>query len=276
MHISIEIISLLIFGFYFYKAWKNKGLALLLAAAAFAFVFENVSIIISAGQSGNYYYSDSFRLFLFETPLFIILLWSVIIYSSYHIIKRLVSGPAIYFLAPVYVLMLDIVLDQIATGLGLWTWVGFEHYIGLYSVPAANYIGWLLLPFFFLLIWDYWSDRIWRWLTPFLAFIAYALFAFPLYLAKVHFFDHDPRLQYGIFFLILGLIASLGIYLYEPSDRSHPRDRALFLVRPFIHLFSLLFLIINFKTELVWLVIVFVFIISLEVLVFWEYKKIDS
>jgi hypothetical protein len=275
MHNSIEVISFFIFAFYFYKAWKNRDLSLLFVSALFAFIFENLGVILSAGMSGGYYYSESFRFFLLQTPLFVILLWSVIIYSSYRIIKALVSGPSLFFLASLYVLMLDIVLDQMATKLGFWTWIGFERYQGLYSVPAPNYIGWLILPLIFLAIWDYWRGRRWRYLTPFLASIVYMIVVLPFYLIKVRFFDHDPRLQYGILFFFLATVSALGVYFFEKGDRFYPRDWTLFLVRFLLHLFSLIFLIINFNSGLIWLAIVFAFIIALEALVFWEYKKTD-
>ena len=150
----IELASIILFTIYFIHAKRNFNLKFLFLALFYAFLFENLSIIFFAGVEGGYYYNDNFSLSIHKTPLFIVLLWSLILYSSYQIIRNVVGRDSFIFLLPIYVLALDIVMDVVAVRMNLWTWIGFEVYSGFFSVPASNYIGWLLTSFFFIFTWE--------------------------------------------------------------------------------------------------------------------------
>ncbi len=266
----ITLLSLIIFVIYLLDAIKTKQTHLLFLAIIFATLFENASVILSAGQAGGYFYNQNFNLFIYKTPLFIILLWSVIVYSTQQIIGRTFNSKTFLFLAPIYILSLDIVLDQVATRLGLWTWIGFESYEGLFSVPAANYIGWMLLPFFFFVTYEKLKNKKYFIIQPFVAFLLYLLFSLPLYILKINFFNDNVFVQFCILIIIVIIFVILASHYYQKKESTIQKNPKLFVVRIFLHLFSIsgIFYLGLATNYFLWLLICFIFVFE-----FWIYRK---
>ena len=78
--INIVIIILFIAGFLIFNTPEKK---LLILSAVYAAIFENFNMFFSRGLEAGYYYDANFKLFIFDTPLFVILSWSLLITGSY-------------------------------------------------------------------------------------------------------------------------------------------------------------------------------------------------
>lgn len=130
--------------------YDKKSIYLLFSALIYALIFENGNIILSKGNIGSYYYNSQFSLFIYHVPLFVVLSWSVIIYTSKYFSDSLplkqFSRP---FIASLLVLLIDLAIDTVAIRLKFWTWVGYVFNEGFFGVPANNFIGWLLVSFTF-------------------------------------------------------------------------------------------------------------------------------
>ncbi len=267
----LETISIIIFLCYLYLARRQGDIALLLYAGLFAFLFEAFSIFLFAGQAGGYFYSDVFRVIISGVPLAIPLVWAAIIYSAHHIALACAGRRAYFFVAPLLILLLDLVFDQVATRLGLWIWIGFEAKTGVFAVPASNYIGWLLLPALFYLVWDRLKDRPLRPLVlvlPYLAFIAISL---PLHLLKVNFFDDNDYAQYAILATMVAIFIALSLTRFEKTQDKAAPFLALWTVRIILHLASLAGVIYLGSGSLAFLVLFF--LIMLEILAYRLAKK---
>ncbi len=269
----IELSAIILFAIYFYHA---RNIKFLLLALLYAFIFENLSIIFFAGVEGGYYYNDNFLFFIHKTPLFIVLLWSLILYSSYEIIGKIFNKKQALFLIPLYVLSLDIVMDVIAVKLNLWTWIGFEDYNVFFSVPASNYIGWLLTSFFFVFTWEKLKNKgKLLFLQPFLAYLLFVLSILPLHFLKINFFDDNLYWQYTVLFLLVLLF--LVLFIFQKQDKSKQNSKSdylLFLVRIFIHGFSFLGLIFLALYHYLLISFVFCLVLFFEYIIFRKFRKI--
>ncbi len=280
----IELSSIILFTIYFYHAKRNFNLKFLFLALLYAFIFENLSLILFADVEGGYFYNENFLFFIHKTPLFIILLWSIILYSSYSIIKKIYHSSSFLFLVPLYVLALDIIMDIVAVQMGLWTWIGFETYNGFFSVPASNYIGWLLTSFFFVLTWEKLRNKgKLLFIQPFLAYSLFVLSILPLHLLKINFFDNNLWMQYLVFFLLVALFVVLFIFYFVIARRSSSddvaifvdnskHDYALFIIRIFIYSFSFFGLIFLDLYKNIFISLVFFLVLYFEYIIARKYN----
>ena len=94
---------------------------------------------------GEYEYGNTLGFKLFDTPLLIGFNWLFLTYTSIAIIDhfKLKSWLTI-FLAPLVMLVYDIVLEQVASKMGMWYWKEMQ-------VPIKNYIAWYLTGFIFVM-----------------------------------------------------------------------------------------------------------------------------
>jgi len=95
---------------------------------------------------GEYRYGENLGFKLFNTPLIIGLNWLILVYTTSSIFERL-SIPSTYkiLMASGCMLIYDIVLEQVAPTLGMWSWEGIK-------VPLKNYIAWFVIAVIFQLI----------------------------------------------------------------------------------------------------------------------------
>lgn len=168
--VEIPIVSLFtLFIIYLIKK-DRKNLKLVFYLIIYAFLFENLSIILSENGLGGYFYNSEF-IFVGHVPLFVILSWSMIIYSSMLITDSFsFSNSSKPFVDALLTVLVDLSVDVPAIRLGFWTWIGYSSYDGWFGVPANNFIGWLLISFTFCYLWRKYSKRI-RFLTIPLAYL---------------------------------------------------------------------------------------------------------
>lgn len=149
---AIQIICFLLFGILAYVAWRRHELWLYLLATIYAALFENIDVLVVRGQIGSYFYDERLILLVIETPLFIILSWGIIFYSSYVLAKGLTKNFWARALSvPLLATIIDLAMDPVATKMGVWTWVGYGEADGILGVPLANFMGWYLVIFAFMI-----------------------------------------------------------------------------------------------------------------------------
>jgi hypothetical protein len=108
-------------------------LARLLALAVAGWVAED-SVIRAYGF---YHYAPGWSVFLDRVPLFIVLIWPVVIDSAGQLARRF-GGGASLALAASLVLADAALIEPIAVRAGLWSWTE----PGLFAVPPIGILGW--------------------------------------------------------------------------------------------------------------------------------------
>lgn len=95
---------------------------------------------------GDYYYGKTLGIKIFNTPLIIGLNWFFLSYSSKTITDYLTQNKKLTLLiAPLFMVIYDIVLEQVASKIDMWYWNNSV-------VPIMNYISWYIISFIFVLI----------------------------------------------------------------------------------------------------------------------------
>lgn len=95
---------------------------------------------------GNYIYGSSLGPKILETPLMIGLNWLMLIYCTKVIADRITGSETFrIFIGPALMVGYDLILEQAAPHLGMWSWAGN-------SIPLKNYIAWFLLALLFHLL----------------------------------------------------------------------------------------------------------------------------
>jgi hypothetical protein len=95
---------------------------------------------------GFYSYNPSWSLFLGHVPLLIILIWPVLIHSSWDLASQLSSQwPKLKHLAAGTLVCTDaLLIEPIAVNADLWAW----NEPGIFHVPPIGILGWGILAFF--------------------------------------------------------------------------------------------------------------------------------
>jgi putative membrane protein len=91
---------------------------------------------------GPYIYGSGLGLKVLETPLMIGLNWVLMVYCGAIIAQKLVSGSFSVLLAATIMIMYDLVLEQVAPLMDMWSWQGDV-------VPFQNYGAWFVLALIF-------------------------------------------------------------------------------------------------------------------------------
>lgn len=108
----------------------------------FSFLAEMVGVQTGA-IFGHYIYGNSLGLKILETPLIIGLNWLMLIYCTKIIADYITDNEIIKpFTAALLMVGYDLILEQAAPMLDMWSWESGK-------VPIQNYIAWYLFAFFF-------------------------------------------------------------------------------------------------------------------------------
>lgn len=92
---------------------------------------------------GHYSYGGSLGIKLFNTPLMIGINWLLLIYISFSLTAKLKINPLLQIIfASIILLIYDLIIEQVAPVLDMWTWSDNE-------IPIKNYIAWFILAFIF-------------------------------------------------------------------------------------------------------------------------------
>lgn len=95
---------------------------------------------------GSYIYGNALGIKLFETPLLIGVNWLFLTYTAIGITEKLnIKKRLVLFVAPAIMLVYDVVLEQVAPKMDMWSWQNA-------LVPLKNYIAWYIIAFSFVLL----------------------------------------------------------------------------------------------------------------------------
>ena len=95
---------------------------------------------------GNYSYGSALGIKLFNTPLLIGLNWLFLTYTGVSISEKITDKIALQLIiAPSLMLLYDLILEQIAPIMDMWSWASS-------TVPVKNYIAWWVIGFIFTVI----------------------------------------------------------------------------------------------------------------------------
>ncbi|MHA1679565.1 MAG: carotenoid biosynthesis protein [Promethearchaeota archaeon] len=157
----------------FTKHGLGKTALFFFGSMIFAGIEENEWIIVSGRLFGHdtYFFTDS-ALWFFEIPVYTTLGWYFISYSCYEIINTIIPKARRVIrtcLAGLVAMSLDLFADPILVNAGklsipqsdygFWVWEN-ESTLRLFSIPMMNFIGWWLLVFSFLALFDYTAETI--------------------------------------------------------------------------------------------------------------------
>ena len=92
---------------------------------------------------GRYIYGPGLGIKVLKTPLIIGLNWLLLVYVTVSLTERLNTGTAIKVLLSAGILLAyDLVLEQVAPKLEMWSWADE-------TVPLQNYVAWYLIALLF-------------------------------------------------------------------------------------------------------------------------------
>lgn len=92
---------------------------------------------------GNYVYGETLGLKLNNTPVIIGLNWLMMTYLTASVVENFKTNAVIKILsASVLMLVYDLVLEQLAPTLAMWSWKGD-------TIPMQNYVAWFILAIIF-------------------------------------------------------------------------------------------------------------------------------
>lgn len=131
--------------------WFHRPKFTLKMGEIFAFIFIFSFLVEAIGVKtglifGEYIYGNGLGIKLIETPLMIGLNWLMLVYCTKIIAESIFASKTLsLFFAPLLMVIYDLVLEQAAPLLGMWSWAGGK-------IPLQNYISWFLLAFLFHLL----------------------------------------------------------------------------------------------------------------------------
>ena len=116
----------------------RKGLSIFLIGLIIEIIGVETKIIF-----GHYDYGRGLGLKIFHTPLLIGLNWLFLVYTTSSILESYkINDIFKIFLGASMMLIYDLVLEQVAPTMEMWTWKND-------IVPIENYIVWFVLALFF-------------------------------------------------------------------------------------------------------------------------------
>lgn len=131
-------------GLFIFHPSKRLKQDIPIFTATFLLGFLIEAIGVNTGYIfGNYQYGETFGIKLFNTPLLIGLNWLFLTYAGVSISENLSGNVSVQLLvAPTLMLVYDLILEQLAPRMDMWSWANA-------SVPVGNYIAWWLIGFLF-------------------------------------------------------------------------------------------------------------------------------
>ena len=127
----------------YHENYSKKAILVFTAIAIIGFFLEVVGV--NTGLIfGNYIYGDALGLKAFNTPLLISLNWLFLTYTAMSIAEKISKKWVVQLLtAPSVMLLYDIILEQLAPKMDMWSWQDSV-------VPIQNYISWWIIGFLFI------------------------------------------------------------------------------------------------------------------------------
>lgn len=120
---------------------------------------------------GNYVYGETLGIKLFNIPLIIGVNWFLLVYSTGVLIQRqrIRNRPLRIITGALILVMLDILIEPIATQFDYWHWAGG-------SMPIKNYVCWFMLSALMLFIFDRFKFKTQSMVAPVLLIMQFIFF----------------------------------------------------------------------------------------------------
>ncbi len=139
---SVIILSLVAILVFHQEAYNIKTILVLASIAITGFLIE-VAGVRTHLIFGNYAYGEALGFKIFNTPLIIGLNWVMLSYATGSITDNFnINIPFKVVTASCLMIIYDIVMEQLAPILGMWSWEDNR-------VPFSNYFAWFILAFVF-------------------------------------------------------------------------------------------------------------------------------
>ncbi len=156
----------------YHKTYILKYIFIFLLIFLSGFVVEVIGVRTGL-LFGHYTYGKALGIKFFDTPLLIGINWLFLTYTAVAITGNFIKkGWLNVFIAPLFMLVYDIVLEQVAPKMNMWSWQNSE-------IPFKNYIAWYIIGFVFVLLLEVLKIEI---KNPLAAFLFLCLFVFFLLL----------------------------------------------------------------------------------------------
>lgn len=92
---------------------------------------------------GNYSYGDTLGLKISETPLMMGINWILMIYLTASVVEKYKINPVFKIIAASTIMIVyDLVLEQVAPNMNMWSWQDGE-------IPIRNYLAWFAIAVVF-------------------------------------------------------------------------------------------------------------------------------
>lgn len=125
-----------------YHVFKKGDVLVFVSIVVLGFVIEAIGV--STGVVfGRYQYGETMGLKVFDTPLLIGVNWLFLSYSGLSIASKIPFIKRLdVVVAPLIMLIYDVVLETVAPKTDMWTWDN-------QTIPMQNYLVWFLVGFCF-------------------------------------------------------------------------------------------------------------------------------
>jgi putative membrane protein len=129
----------------YHKKYNAKDIFIFLLILILGFFIEVVGVNTGL-VFGSYNYGSALGMMLFNTPVIIGVNWLFLTYVSTSVSENLKFKKwSIIAVAPLFMLIYDIVLEQVAPKMDMWNWQNS-------NVPLKNYVSWYLAGVCFVLL----------------------------------------------------------------------------------------------------------------------------
>lgn len=264
----VEVVGILLYFVAFYVACRIGKLDFLVYITVFAIVFENLNVWLFASSGAGYFYSGDFLFYIFETPVFVFLDWAILVFGAYLVsLKLKMSEKSRIFFVPVFVVLVDFVIEGVSVALRFWTWSDVVSGANLFSlVPASNFAGWLGVVFGFMICYEF-LER--KWLSMGLGYFVFLGVAV-VYVGISRTLGLVDA-SYISLVVILGLFVFGFLYFYHKDrgvERRFGKDwfygRWIVLMRGMFYVYALYYFVVReFYLDVVYdLVLVFVLMVE--------------
>jgi putative membrane protein len=139
------LVSALLLILFHKPGFNAKTIITFTIIAVFSFLIEALGV--KTGYIfGQYDYGDTLGPKMAGTPLLIGVNWLMLVYCTKVIADSITTKKSIRLFAPPFFMVIyDLILEQAAPFLGMWSWVDGK-------IPVRNYIAWFGLSFLFILM----------------------------------------------------------------------------------------------------------------------------
>lgn len=129
----------------YHKTYTFKDIFLFILIFLSGYTIEVIGVKTGV-VFGHYSYGNALGIRFFDTPLLIGINWLFLTYTATSITNYLkIRKWLVVFVAPFFMVLYDIVIEQVAPKMNMWSWQNSE-------VPFKNYIAWYAIAMVFVFL----------------------------------------------------------------------------------------------------------------------------